>query len=289
MSKSIDTCIKDVYDLLSNKEIPKNVDPEEEYQRLAGEVVDIMRDAMAPDQQRSGRLRLSNVGKPDRQIYNEFTGISGQDLEGTTRIKFLYGHLTEALLVSLLRLSGHSVTDQQKEVKVGGVKGHIDCYIDGTLVDIKSASSHGFKKFKRSTLHKDDPFGYIGQLKAYAHGLGEKEFGWLAMDKTTGELALLKYDTEDKEAHYAKALDWSITDRITHLKAMVQGSDVPVACYAPIADGTSGNFRLTAGCVYCKFREHCWPSAREFAYSGGHKFFTTVVREPRVMEVPKDF
>jgi hypothetical protein len=287
--KTIATCIPDIYNLLTSKDIPKEVDLEEELKLLGEEVVAIMRDAMGPEQDRAGRLRLSNVGKPDRQIYNQFTGISGQDLDGATHMKFLYGHLTEALLVSLLRLSGHSVTDQQKEVEVEGVKGHIDCFIDGTLVDIKSASPYGFKKFKRNTLHTDDPFGYIGQLKAYAHSLGKDKFAWLAMDKVTGELALLTYDTNNKEAAYAKAIDWDIVERVSYLKAMVLGSEVPQVCYAPVAEGSSGNYRLQSGCVYCPYRKHCWPSVREFGYSGGHKYFTTVVKEPRVLEIPKEF
>ena len=32
--------------------------------------------------------------------------------------------------------------------EINGVKGHKDCRIDGTLVDIKSASSYGMKKFR---------------------------------------------------------------------------------------------------------------------------------------------
>ena len=45
----------------------------------------------------------------------------------------------------------------------------MDCKIDGVLTDVKSTSSFGFKKFKEATLAFDDPFGYIDQIKAYAH------------------------------------------------------------------------------------------------------------------------
>jgi hypothetical protein len=174
-------------------------------------------------------------------------------------------------------------------VDVEGVKGHIDCYIDGVLVDVKSASPHGFKKFRKSTLHLDDPFGYIGQLKAYAHAEEQTTFAWLALDKVSGELALLQYDTENKEAHYAKALDWDVAERVRHVKQMVSVVQAPVICYAPKSEGSSGNFILDSGCVYCEYRTHCWPEVRQFAYSGGHKFFTTVAKEPRVVEVPHGF
>ena len=45
----------------------------------------------------------------------------------------------------------------------------MDCKIDGIVTDVKSASSFGFKKFKDGQLAIDDPFGYIDQIKAYAH------------------------------------------------------------------------------------------------------------------------
>ena len=43
----------------------------------------------------------------------------------------------------LASISGHKVTQQQKQVEVEGVKGHQDCFIDGVLVDCKSASGRG--------------------------------------------------------------------------------------------------------------------------------------------------
>jgi len=287
--KTIERAIPDVYKLLSTKDMVTGVDVEAECVRFGEEMAQVMRDAMGPEQDRAGRLRLSNIGKPDRQIYNSYNGIAGQDIAGATHIKFLYGHLTEAMLVSLLRLSGHSVTKQQQEVEVEGVKGHIDCFIDGRLVDIKSASGFSLKKFKKNTLHTDDPFGYIQQLQAYAYALEETKFSWLAMDKSSGELALLTYDTEDKSAPYAKVLEQDISERVKYLKDMVLSAQVPSVCYEPVPEGTAGNMRLASGCTYCDYRENCWPEAREFGYAGKHKWLTKVVKEPRVLEVPRGF
>ena len=36
---------------------------------------------------------------------------------------------------------------------------HIDCKIDGEVVDIKTASNYAYKKFSEQTLRDDDPFG----------------------------------------------------------------------------------------------------------------------------------
>ena len=287
--KKIERAIPDIYKLLESKQMVADIDVEAECVRFGEEMAQVMRDAMGPEQDRSGRLRLSSIGKPDRQIYNSFRGVAGEDLAGATHIKFLYGHLTEAMLVSLLRLSGHEVTEQQKEVEVEGIKGHIDCFIDGHLVDIKSASGFALKKFKKNTLHEDDPFGYVQQLQAYAYALEQKEFSWLAMDKSSGELALLTYDTEDKDAPYAKVLSQDISERVKYLKAMVLADQVPSICYDPVPEGTAGNMRLAAGCTYCDYRNHCWPNVREFGYAGRHKWLTTVVKEPRVLEFPKGF
>ena len=287
--KTIETAIPDIYDLLTSKKKTVGVNVEAECALFGDAMAQVMREAMEEEKSRAGSLRLSGIGKPDRQIYNGYNGIAGQDLAGATRIKFLYGHLTEAMLVSLLRLAGHSVTDQQKEVQVEGVKGHIDCFIDDRLVDIKSASSYGLKKFKNNTLHKDDPFGYIKQLQAYAYALGQKKFSWLAMDKSSGELSLLTYDTEDSSAPYAEVLSEDIVDRVKYLKAMVLSAQVPTVCYEPVPEGTAGNMRLASGCTYCDYRENCWPEAREFGYSGRHKWLTKVLKAPRVLEIPKEF
>ena len=41
-----------------------------------------------------------------------------------TYVKFMYGHLIEEMLLFLTKLSGHEVTDEQKQCEVAGIKGH---------------------------------------------------------------------------------------------------------------------------------------------------------------------
>lgn len=77
--------------------------------------------------------------------------------------------MIEEMLLFLVRLTGHDVTDEQKEVSVGGVKGHMDCKIDGIVTDVKSTTKYGLMKFKDGTLAANDDFGYVDQIKAYAH------------------------------------------------------------------------------------------------------------------------
>jgi hypothetical protein len=286
--KTVDTLVRDVYKLMETKELDPSVTLEAEAKRFGAEMEQVML-AVMNEKPRTNHLRLSQVGKPNRMIFNQYNGIKGEDIAGATYIKFLYGHLVEAMMVSLVRMSGHTVTDQQKTVEVGGVKGHIDGYIDGVIMDVKSASGHAFKKFSKGTLHNDDAFGYIGQLRAYAYAEGQDTYGWLAMCKQSGQIAWLQYDDNAKDAPYSKAIDWSVPDRVNEIKKLVGASEAPEICYSDVSDGASGNRKLAVGCHWCGFKNHCWPALRTFSYANGPKYLTHVSKTPRVMEVPDGF
>lgn len=287
-TKAIETLIKDIYTLLETKEIPEGVDLDAECEAFGKVMAQVMREQF-DEYDAKGRLRLSAIGKPDRKIYQAYQGIVGEPIRGATYIKFIYGHLVEAMLLSLTRLSGHSVTDEQKEAYVDGVKGHMDGRIDGVLMDVKSCSSYGFKKFKNNTLHEDDPFGYIAQLKAYAHSEGDTDYGWLAMDKQNGTLAWLHYNERNKEAKYYDAINWDVEERVKHIKKLVGEDVLPDQCYAEVPDGKSGNMKLASGCSYCEFKATCYPDLRTFHYSNGPRYLTKVVKDPKVLEIPDGF
>ena len=285
--KNIDTLIGDVYRLLETKELAEGVDLDAECEAFGRVMADVLREQLSPRED-NRKLRLSAIGKPDRQLHHKYNGVQGEELRGNTYIKFLYGHLVEAMLLAIVRCSGHSVTGEQKEVQVGGVKGHIDGYIDGVLMDVKSCSSYGFKKFQRGTLHEDDPFGYIPQLRSYAHAEGQSTYGWLAMDKQNGTLAWLQYDEDHEGTAYEEAIDWDVEQRVADVKLVVVGS-LPEPCYDPIPDGKSGNMKLPSGCAYCDYKHTCYPELRTFNYSSGPRYLTKVVREPATLELPDGF
>ena len=131
----------------------------------------------------------------------------------------------------------------------------------------------------------DDSFGYVDQLKAYAHSEGETEFAWLAMDKANGHLAVLKYDLEDTQAPVYEYIKEDITERIRHVKKLVGLSEPETFCTESVPDGKSGNIKLGVKCSYCQYKKHCHPDVRAFAYSYGPKFLVKVVNEPKVMEI----
>lgn len=234
--------------------------------------------------ERPKTLRMSNLGKPDRQLWYELkSDLPKEQFSGNTLRKFLFGDLWESLLLFLAEEAGHKVEHKQGEVEVDGIVGHIDAIVDDVVVDVKSASSYAFKKFKNGTLQDDDPFGYYDQLGGYSHAL-DLPGAWLAIDKQTGSLALLEAPKADLEA-----LD--TPGRIEHMKGVLDASEPPERCYEPVPEGKSGNMKLSTGCSYCAFKQDCWKDSngglglRTFIYSTGPVSFVHIEAEPRTQEI----
>lgn len=287
--KTVDTLVRDIYKLMSTKEVPKEVDGEQAIEDFGEAVKDLMRKEFTKNVKDFRTLRLSNIGRDDRYLWNVVNGTEKEEIAPHTYVKFMYGHLIEEMLLCLTKLSGHTVTDEQKKCEVRGIRGSMDCKIDGIVTDVKSTSTFGFKKFKDGTLAKDDPFGYIAQIKAYAHSEGETTYGWLAMDKQNGHLTYLKYDETDPSEPMYDYLNWSIEERVDHLKKIVELEEPNVFCADPLPDGKSGNLKLSTTCSYCPYKEHCHVGLRTFLYSSGPRFLTKVVNTPKVAELTDDW
>lgn len=287
--KTVDTLVRDIYKLMSTKEVPKEVDGEQAIEDFGEAVKDLMRKEFTKNVKDFRTLRLSNIGRDDRYLWNVVNGTEKEEIAPHTYVKFMYGHLIEEMLLCLTKLSGHTVTDEQKKCEVRGIRGSMDCKIDGIVTDVKSTSTFGFKKFKDGTLAKDDPFGYIAQIKAYAHSEGETTYGWLAMDKQNGHLTYLKYDETDTTAPMYDYLNWSIEERVDHLKKIVELEEPNAFCADPLPDGKSGNLKLSTTCSYCPYKEHCHVGLRTFLYSSGPRFLIKVVNVPKVAELTDDW
>ena len=282
--KKIDTLVEDIYSLFSLDPIDKE---EKEVDTLIdnfGEMLKVhIKEFLYRKPDGSSRLRLSGIGKPDRQLwYDANVETTEETLPPSVRIRFLYGYILEEFLLLCASISGHTVEDQQKEVFVEGIKGHQDAKIDGVLVDCKSASGRSFEKFKSNNLIYDDPFGYIAQISAYAEANNLDEAAFLAIDKETGEICLAKVDSMEMI---------NAGTRVKNLKKIVSSPTVPDRCYNDVPDGKSGNYKLAIGCVYCKHKKECWSDAnngkglRAFQYANGKRFLTKVSKTPEVREV----
>tara|TARA_R100000329_G_scaffold32203_3_gene29848 strand:+ start:216 stop:827 length:612 start_codon:yes stop_codon:yes gene_type:complete len=188
--KKIDTLVEDIYEKISILSDGKDLNLTEEDLSLFGsQMSEALKHWASPNLQSRNTVRMSNLGRPLRKLWYELKDDSIQEeISPSLQIKFLYGHLLEVLLLFFVRLSGHTVTDEQKEVDVSGIKGHMDCKIDGEVVDIKTASGYSFKKFKDGTLPEKDSFGYLTQLAGYEENEKTSEGGFLVMNKETGEI-----------------------------------------------------------------------------------------------------
>ena len=282
MTKTIDTLVDDILGLFK---APHSAD-ERNVRHFADSLASIVAGRLAEDRSNEERaLRMSNLGKRDRQLWYDLReGNLREDLPPDARIKFLFGDILEALLLFLAREAGHAVEDEQKEVEVNGVLGHIDAIIDGVVVDVKSASTFSFKKFRNNELAENDPFGYYEQLAGYATACGNLDGAFLAIDKTLGHITLLKVDKEELQK-------LKTSDRVDHLRAVLASDVPPDRCYKPVEHGSSGNMKLDIGCSYCSHKFHCWSDVndgiglRSFLYASGPVHLTKVVNEPKVNEI----
>lgn len=280
--KSIHTLIKDVQDVLTRND--RSV-ADHLSEGIVGEVGPRIHAAFGPKDERTS-LRLSQMGpRCPRSLWASIHSPSVQEpLPPHAILKYTYGHLIESLLIALAKTAGHEVTGEGDALYVDGIRGHRDCVIDGCIVDVKSASSLGFKKFQDKSIQQNDPFGYLDQLDGYLVGSREdslvrvKDRAYLwACDKTLGHMCL--YEHRLREDH--------IRNRIASYKAIV-ASDIPPKCTCgTVPDGKSGNIKLDVKASYNPYKYFCFPNLRTFLYASGPVFLTQVKRVPDVPEVNK--
>lgn len=289
MTKTLDTLVEDVYEVLDAS--TPHVPDEDNIERAGELFKNVLRDSFAQREERLGEgvLRFSAIGKKDRQLWYASKGAPKEKLPPKTYLKFLYGHAIEILLLFLAKEAGHTVTHEQHQVEVDGVKGSMDAVIDGVTVDVKSASSFSFQKFKSGEFQFDDPFGYVSQLSGYEMARAEEEgrpaapAAFFVNDKVHGDVTLAYLDEKVVAGNPPGP-------RIQRLRDVINCDEPPPRCYPSIPEGKSGNMKLGIGCSYCDYKETCWADAnggrglRKFLYSRGPVWLTTVVKEPKVDE-----
>ena len=286
-SKNLDTLVSDIYKVITPLTKGKPIKmANKDVVKFGEEMASTLKEWATPksfNKATVNTLRMSNIGRKDRQLWYDINlPKKSQEMPPHRMIKFLYGHLLEVLLLFFVRLSGHAVTDEQKEVSVSGVKGHMDCKIDNEVVDVKTTSGYAFKKFKEGTLAEEDTFGYLAQLSGYEEAEKTSKGGFLVMNKETGELVLFRPEDLDKP---------NIKDRIKTIKRIVKNKKPPSFCYESVPEGKAGNLKLARECTYCPYKFECHKDAndgkgiRTFKYAKGPIYFTKIVKEPNVEEV----
>lgn len=222
---------------------------------------------LEPEERGEFRLRMSNIGRPLRQLMLE-------QQNGRTKpnaefiLKMLFGDLYESLMLYLIKASGINVTAQDVKVTLPietdkgiiNIDGMLDLEIDNEVWDIKSASPWSFdNKFDASTiLNSKDDFGYVDQLFGYAKARGNKAGGWLPINKSNGQI---KACPVDKNLHDT-VMDKSYETIKAKVKHITEGKPMP-ECTGVIKETfygkSTGNEILGPSCKFCSCKEICHP------------------------------
>lgn len=284
--KTIDTLVKDIYDVIEGKGGWDSVVNEYFKFTIGGTMM--TRLAERGEEGPRGTLRMSSIGQPcERKLwYSVNTKDDGETLRPEVRLKFLFGDILEDLLLSLAVAAGHTVEGHQDTMSIKGIKGHRDAVIDGVTVDVKSASSYSFQKFKEHRLEYEDPFGYMTQLGSYVFAgkddtiVKDKKGGaFLVIDKQHGYLCLDYYNFQ--KLGILDDIENLYEERIASSKNPLE----PPRGFPTEPEGKSGNRKLCLNCSYCDFKFKCHDELRVFRYGKFPIFLTKVVREPRVPEI----
>jgi hypothetical protein len=274
--KNIHTLMGDINDLIERNDGWFTPELSEEFSRELGQR--LVRETAPRSAVPS--LRLSQMGpRCPRSLWASIHSPGIQEpLPAQARIKFTYGHLIEALAISMAKAAGHEVTGEQDELVVDGVKGHRDCIIDGCIVDVKSCSSLSFLKFKDGSIRESDTFGYLDQLDGYLVGsledplvrVKDRAYLW-AIDKQLGRMCL--YEHRLRKDH--------ILQRVASYKQIVSEASPPRCTCGVISDGQSGNLRLDVKASYNSFKYFCFPDLRTFLCHDGPRYLVKTVRPPK--------
>ena len=296
MNKVVTDIEKDIYTVLDSG-LDHEPSPElaaEYAMRIGGEMAKATRPRST--ERVMGKLWASDLGETcNRKTYYKFNEADKADpLMGHTKFKFLYGNILEEAVLYMAEEAGHRVEYQQDRVEyehdgMWTVSGRIDAVIDDVLVDVKTTSSYGYKKYEKEGLTSaNDSFGYLYQLGFYYAFLDApimaNEAGFVWIDKQNGHILY-----NEVYEHLPTKQDVEMRTQ-TKIKAAT-ATEEPMRQFSAIPEGTSGNMKLAIKCSYCDFKKHCWRDAnggkglRTFLYSYGPQHLTEVKREPRVLEV----
>lgn len=233
------------------------------------------------------RLRMSNIGRPTCQLQMEKAGAEAEPFDYNFPIKMAMGHLTEALLIAVLRSANFNLHEVNStgsaEIAGQRINGEIDLCIDGKVWDAKSASGKSFfSKFVNGGITPDkDDFGYLGQGLGYSKAMQKPFGGWIAINKETGEICFAPYNLSAEDEARVEA---KVADTITRVSSDAEFE----RCFEDEAETyyskETGNRILGRTCGYCQFKKTCWPEAKYLPRQVGRAqnpewFWYTYVKE----------
>ena len=229
------------------------------------------------NKERRYKIRMSGLGRPVCQQLLEKKGIQ-QEIQYNMLFRFLFGDIVEAIAVLVLEQAGVDIIDKQKAVSLNidgtDVSGTLDLIIrdefgQDKVWDIKSASEWAYK-FKYTgyggyeKIKEDDPFGYIMQGHLYGEATGLPFGGWIVINKSSGEVAVVEapdWQANDRKEYMADAKERIkiLTDESLEFK--VPFKDIFEVYKQDGQEVRTGNKLLPRPCNMCGYKAHCWKDA----------------------------
>ena len=210
------------------------------------------------------RLRMSNVGRPLCQLQMEATNTEAEAPDYDFKMRMIIGDVLEAVVIALLKGAGVEVKNKHKKVSLkvndSEIQGEYDIELDDGIYDIKTASPYAFEtKFNADDafdkIHDTDSFGYVTQ--GYGYGLAsDKPFkGWIAVNKSTGQIAVAEAPSNNTYKENAK-------NEIQNVHKAISDGRPFKRCFTDTEEfyykKSTGNRTLGIECSYCPFKSKCW-------------------------------
>lgn len=245
--------------------------PEEVVEEFGEACKDALRKQFTEPRNEGFTLRMSNVGRPLCQLQMDKAGAEKERSSPFFKLQMLIGDMHEAAIIAVMRAAGVKVKEVQKKVKLTlkdgtALSGTLDVVIETSegegVYDIKSASPWSFKnKFKGgyAALEANDAFGYVGQGHGYSNAVGLPFRGWIASDKSSGEITVCDcpIDTDAEP----------VIDEINETAKAIAEDRPFKRCFEDQPETfrkkETGNRVLGMPCKFCDFKFSCWPGLVE--------------------------
>jgi len=230
------------------------------------------------NKKRKFSIRMSGLGRPLCQQLLDRQGIQ-EDMDYNALFRFLFGDLVESVMVLIMEQAEVDIVAKQKSVKLTlaghEVTGTLDLILRDEMGiekvwDVKSASEWAFK-FKYTgyggydKIKEDDPFGYVMQGHLYGEATGLPFGGWIVVNKSSGELAMVEapdWQAEDRK-EYLKDAERRVKRLLDPDPKFVKPFKSEFETYKVKGEVIrTGNKILPKICSMCGYRSHCWSKSQ---------------------------
>ena len=230
------------------------------------------------NKKRKFSIRMSGLGRPLCQQLLDRQGIQ-EDMDYNALFRFLFGDLVESVMVLIMEQAEVDIVAKQKPVKltIAGheVTGTLDLILRDEMGvekvwDVKSASEWAFK-FKYTgfggydKIKEDDPFGYVMQGHLYGEATGLPFGGWIVVNKSSGEIAMVEapdWQEEDRK-EYLKDAEVRVKRLLDPNPDFVKPFKSEFETYKVKGEIIrTGNKTLPKICGMCGYRSHCWSKSQ---------------------------